>query len=56
MSEEYKEERTPVCSICGNTCKGHQSNNPAWYGSYENEKLVKTICIDCWKEGKRFNK
>ena len=56
MSEEYKEEKTPVCSICGKTCREHKSNDPTWYGSYANEKMIKAICIDCWEKGNKWSK
>ena len=49
-------EKTPVCSRCGKECEEQTHGNPTWFGSYQNEKLVEVICIDCWEKGEKWEK
>ena len=43
-----------ICDKCKKECKEMIDDNPTWYGKMYNDKLVTTICIDCWNQGKRF--
>lgn len=46
-----------VCRCCGKTCEEPTANRrPTWFGSYERDKLVEAICIDCWEKGERWDK
>lgn len=50
------EKEIIICSRCGSKCKEMIDSKPTWFGSYQNDKRLEVICIDCWEKGERWNK
>ena len=38
------------CDYCGKTPPKQTDAMPTWFGRYVGDKLVKVICVDCYKD------
>jgi len=47
-------EKAPICSRCKKQCGEQINSDPTWFGKYSFDELVEVICIECWKNGKRW--
>lgn len=51
-----EDEKTPICSRCGNKCREQTHGIPTWFGKYHNADLKEAICIDCWEKRRKMGK
>lgn len=49
-------DKKPVCRKCKKECMEQIDSNPTWFGKYCKDVLIEAICIDCWKNGERWEK
>jgi len=47
-------ETQPICRKCKKQCEEQKNANPTWFGKYRNADLIEAICIECWKNGEKW--